>query len=299
MYATIYHPRFEPDESWLRAMLLFYDTVHSIVPNGAGYETSPGVARLQDKVPEAFVPLAPDIEDRAVFSAEKGIWNRYHALTQFLDELGKGAVGAERVSAPFYVDRGVVHLTLDRAVAVHYDKLVQDFIHALTARDRAIEVEKPIDPVAHGTGPTARWLYVDKRIARLSLSILAERMRQRRSQIKHTSSDEALCFGVAVKSEMNEADQARWNREARRPPPWCGPRSRTTSMSCRSTSISKSGKGRRNTGTPSISRWARSRSCTLTASSPRSANSRRPFKTNSTHSQRALRRSRRAQRARD
>jgi hypothetical protein len=86
MYATIYHPRFEPDGSWLRAMLLFYDTVHSIVPGGAGYKASPGVARLQDKAPGAFIPLPPDIEDRAVFSAEDGVWNRYFALSAFFDD---------------------------------------------------------------------------------------------------------------------------------------------------------------------------------------------------------------------
>jgi hypothetical protein len=141
MYMTIYHPRFEPDENWLRAMLLFYDTVHSIVPDGAGYKASPGVARLQDKAPEAFIPLQPNIEDRAVFSAEDGVWNRYFTLTAFLDELGNEGVSAERISAPFYVEGGVVHLTLNRAVAVHYDKLGQAFIDELIARKLAIEVE--------------------------------------------------------------------------------------------------------------------------------------------------------------
>jgi hypothetical protein len=163
MYATIYHPRFEPDGSWLRAMLLFYDTVHSIVPDGAGYKASPGVARLQDKAPEAFIPLPPDIEDRAVFSAEDGVWNRYFALSAFFDELGDEGVGAERISAPFYVEGGVVHLTLDRAVAVHYDKLGQQFIDELIARKLAIEVEKPINPVARRTSPMSWWLYVDNR----------------------------------------------------------------------------------------------------------------------------------------
>jgi hypothetical protein len=67
----------------------------------------------------------------------------------------------------------------------------------------------------------SRWLYVDNRIAALSLSVLAVRMRERRPQIKHTSSDEALCFGVAFKSEMNKEtysarrNPARWNQEAR------------------------------------------------------------------------------------
>ena len=215
MYATIYHPRFEPDESWLRAMLLFYDTVHSIVPDGAGYKSSPGVARLREKAPGAFVPLPPEIEDRAVLSAEKGIWKRYYAVTEFLDELGKESTAAERVSAPFYAERGVVHLTLDQAVAVHYDKLGQDFIDQLKARNLALEVEAPINPVA--PSPTARWLYMDKRIASLCLSLLAERMRQRRGTINHTSSDEALCFGVAAKSEMNfrDEDWEKWSGEAR------------------------------------------------------------------------------------
>jgi hypothetical protein len=221
MYSTIYHPRFEPEENWLRAMLLFYDTVHSIVPEGAGYQATPRIARLQDKVSNAFLPLSPNKEDREVFSEEGG-WYRYHALTAFLDELDQEGASAERVSAPYYVKNGVVHLTLDHAVAVHYDKLGQMFIDELTARNLALVVEKPVGPTtsatsqATGTHRSTQWLYVDKRIATLSLSLLAERMREHRSEIKHTSSDEALCFGVAAKTEMKrEEHRTRWNTQAR------------------------------------------------------------------------------------
>ena len=41
MINTLYHPYFEPEESFLRAMLLFYGTVYSIVPEDAEYAPTP------------------------------------------------------------------------------------------------------------------------------------------------------------------------------------------------------------------------------------------------------------------
>jgi hypothetical protein len=63
MFATIYHPRLEPNQEWLRTLLLFYDKVHSIAPQKR-YIPSDGIARLLDKAEDMFKPLQPDNQDR-------------------------------------------------------------------------------------------------------------------------------------------------------------------------------------------------------------------------------------------
>jgi hypothetical protein len=75
------HPVFEPPQGWLRAMLLFYDCVHSIVPPAAGYVMTPSTAALVECDPNAFVPLDPE-----PFTCPE-TWDEYGALLGVLRQL--------------------------------------------------------------------------------------------------------------------------------------------------------------------------------------------------------------------
>jgi hypothetical protein len=62
---VLYHPHFEPSLSWLRASLLVYDHVWSIVPQEAGYTPSEKIQRHLEKLPETFASVAPHPVDIA------------------------------------------------------------------------------------------------------------------------------------------------------------------------------------------------------------------------------------------
>ena len=191
---TLYHPKFEPRESWLRSMLLFYDTVHSIVPQDAGYTPSPGVAALQERVQNAFVPLVPEQED------VRYDWPDYKALTAVLSNLSERGGKEARVSARLDKAQAVPSIDLGGTVRVHHDKL------ALMLADDLVDfglAERTNDP---------KWLSVDRRVADLVLSMLAERMAMNRPGAIYTSSDQETSFAVAAKSKLTNSRV--WKGEA-------------------------------------------------------------------------------------
>ncbi len=189
---TLYHPRFEPSESWLRAMLLFYDTVHSIVPEGAEYAPSPGVATLMDKSDGAFVPLSPTDEDRAYD------WPGFDALSGVLRNLPDEPGGRERVRLEW--EEGVPNLDFGGAARVHTDKMGDVLAQQLLEQGLAEQTEDE------------KWLRVDRRVAGLVLSLLAERMARNRPGILGTASDRQEHFAVAARSELKHGEP--WNPEA-------------------------------------------------------------------------------------
>jgi hypothetical protein len=62
-------------------VLLFYDTVFSIVPHRAEYRPSSGIVRLCDRIEDAFIPLTPTEEDLELDR------DHYRALLGVLQEL--------------------------------------------------------------------------------------------------------------------------------------------------------------------------------------------------------------------
>jgi hypothetical protein len=192
---TLYHPKFEPKESWLRAMLLFYDTVHSIVPEDAEYTPSPGISMLCEKVQEAFVPLVPTEKDLDYD------WDNYFALTGVLRELsGQDEGEGDRIDAQQDWSEGPPRLDLGGGVKVHTDKMAD--MLAMDLIDFGL-AERTDDP---------RWLRVDRRVANLVLSMLADRMAQNQPGIIYTSSDQESSFAVAAKGELQRGKL--WNVEA-------------------------------------------------------------------------------------
>jgi hypothetical protein len=191
--ATLYHPGFEPEQSWLRAMLLFYDCVHSIVPEKAGYEPSPSITALCKRAPDAFVPIAPVKNDLDYD------WNNYHALRDVLRRLSEQGESGERLRARLDWPGGMPCLDLGRTVKVHTDKMADMLAHDLVDFGLAKRTDE-------------EWLRVDRRVADLVLSMLADRMKMNRSGIVCTSSDQETSFAVAAKSELTRGQS--WNAEA-------------------------------------------------------------------------------------
>jgi hypothetical protein len=195
MINTLYHPYFEPKESWLRAMLLFYETVYSIIPENAEYTPTPGISTLREKVEEAFVPLSPTEQDLAYD------WENYHALKDVLRELSHQGEGKDRMHAHLDWSQGVPSLDLGGTARVHIDKMADQLAHDLVDFRLA---ERADDPA---------WLRVDRRVADLVLSMLADRMAKNRPRdIYNTSSDQEHSFAVAAKSDLQHGTQ--WDAEA-------------------------------------------------------------------------------------
>jgi hypothetical protein len=90
MPGVLYHPHFEPSLSWLRATLLVYDHVWSIVPLEAGYVPSDPMKRHLERLPETFSTIAPQPVDivgeyfvlRALRKALRTIAAQPHAIAK-------------------------------------------------------------------------------------------------------------------------------------------------------------------------------------------------------------------------
>lgn len=190
----LYHPKFEPKESWLRAALLFYDTVHSIVPRNAPYTVSPRVAELCEKAPDAFVPIPPDERDL------KYEWPEYHALSDVLQNLFDRSEGTQLKRARFDRVGGVPRLDFGEGVEVHWDKVAEKLWADLVNFGLAVPTDDP------------SWLRVDRRVADLVISMLASRMVMNRSGFVGTASDGVTPFAVAAKSAMNHGQALKWNQ---------------------------------------------------------------------------------------
>jgi len=195
MINTLYHPYFEPEEGFLRAMLLFYGTVYSIVPEDAEYAPTPEIRALREKVEGAFVPLSPKEQDLAYD------WDNYQALVDVLRELATQDEGNDRVLTQVDWSQDVPSLDLGRSVKVHTDKMADVLAHDLVD----LGLAEPTDD--------SSWLHVDRRAADLVLSMLADRMSNNRSiEIFNTSSDQETSFAVAAKSALHYNES--WDTKA-------------------------------------------------------------------------------------
>ena len=62
-FDVLYYPSFEPPAKWLRSFLLFFDTVSTIIPEGAQYYESGEILKLKKALPDAIQKIAPKQED--------------------------------------------------------------------------------------------------------------------------------------------------------------------------------------------------------------------------------------------
>jgi hypothetical protein len=60
---AVYYPNFEPPRLWLRAFLLFFDKLKSLVPNDSGSVLSADFKRFADRFPDMFQMVPPRIAD--------------------------------------------------------------------------------------------------------------------------------------------------------------------------------------------------------------------------------------------
>jgi len=60
----LYYPDFEPSKGWFRSHLLFYDTIHSVVPKELNYKPSDQISDITERLPKSFEPIAPQNSDK-------------------------------------------------------------------------------------------------------------------------------------------------------------------------------------------------------------------------------------------
>jgi hypothetical protein len=194
---TLYHPLFEPRTGWLRSMLLFYDTIHTIVPADAGYTPSSRLVTLLKSIPDALIPLQPSEADL------RYDWANYHALIDVLREFPKRPAAGSEKFTPARLDwqDDVPRFELRAGVAVHTDKMGDMLAHDLVAMGLAVRTEN------------AKWLKVERRVADLVLSLLAQRMASRHDDVLGTATDSVTSFAVATRSELR-VENKQWSAES-------------------------------------------------------------------------------------
>jgi hypothetical protein len=63
---VLYYPKFEPDQRWLRSVLLLVDNVVRIIPADAGHTDSDPTKQLSDAIPGCLQSISPTKDDIAV-----------------------------------------------------------------------------------------------------------------------------------------------------------------------------------------------------------------------------------------
>jgi hypothetical protein len=63
-YSVLYYPNFEPDQKWLRSVLLFVDEVQRIIPHRANHVDSIPTQRLLELMPDAIKTISLDENDK-------------------------------------------------------------------------------------------------------------------------------------------------------------------------------------------------------------------------------------------
>jgi hypothetical protein len=71
-FPVLYYPKFEPDQRWLRSVLLLVDEVVRIIPKDAGHVDSLPTKQLSDAMPGCLQSISPTKEDIAIDSLNLG-----------------------------------------------------------------------------------------------------------------------------------------------------------------------------------------------------------------------------------
>lgn len=63
-YSVLYYPKFEPDQKWLRSVLLFVDKIQRIIPAEAQHVDSIQTRNLIEWMPDSFQTISPTAADK-------------------------------------------------------------------------------------------------------------------------------------------------------------------------------------------------------------------------------------------
>jgi hypothetical protein len=165
-------------------MLLFYDTIHTIVPDLANYTPSKKVYEILEKDADAVKQISPNEHDK------KYDWDQYYALLDVLREIAEeGNIELDK-EAKFDYQDGVPTLDIPGSTRVHHGKLAD-----------MLQLDLVDLGLARRT-PDSDWLVMDKRIADLILSMLANNIKRTRNYIPNTVSDQQDSFAVDAKCDV-------------------------------------------------------------------------------------------------
>jgi hypothetical protein len=60
----LFYPDFEPSKLWFRSHLLFYDTIHSVIPQELRYKPTSEISDIIKRLPHSFEPIKPLDSDK-------------------------------------------------------------------------------------------------------------------------------------------------------------------------------------------------------------------------------------------
>ncbi|WP_420125473.1 hypothetical protein [Longimicrobium sp.] len=129
---VIYYPSFDPDERWLRAMLLVTDQVIRIIPNDAGHQDPEYVERLGSVLPGAIVRESPGANDTSLDAVN------LQRLSKALSHIRETSSGLDRIEV--IVGPGGT-IELPGKVWIHESKLSREV-------SRLLEENELIDDVS-------------------------------------------------------------------------------------------------------------------------------------------------------
>ena len=201
--STLYYPRFEPDQRWLRSMLLFHDRVHSIVPAKAGYEPSRGMQELLKADETVFVPLAPAPDDLE-YDAQS-----LRALRTAFERLSRTR---KRKTADSGSDASRWGALIVRGGSNSMSPVDYEFSDGLEFRIHEAKMGTALLESLRWNGLArdtrdAEWWVVDRRAVDLVLSSLAGRMARNRHDLVYTSTDRVSPFTVVAHDDL---ETGRW-----------------------------------------------------------------------------------------
>jgi hypothetical protein len=119
---VIYYPSFDPDERWLRAMLLVTDRVIRIIPNDAGHHDPEYLDRLGSAVPDAILRESPEERDTSLDEIN------LQRLRKALSHIQKASPRADQIEVLVDLEGNI---EVPGKVSIHRSKISREVAHLL------------------------------------------------------------------------------------------------------------------------------------------------------------------------
>src|ERR1039458_3891434 len=194
-YGVLYYPNFEPNQRWLRSVLLFVDEVRRIIPASANHSDSPRARELADAIPGCLQTVSP-IPDDTWFDDLNFV-----RLEKALEQI-KGENGDSPSKELSLIFDQTGHVRVKGNVWLSNAKLERRVRDLLMKHDLAVD----LSPIL-GSAPSGYSLSANREAADLIVSYVADRIAKRTGF--DTMTDQPLAFMVHALDALGVSDLGR------------------------------------------------------------------------------------------
>lgn len=161
---ALYYPDFEPDPAWLRAQLLFFDKVESIIPTDVEWTPDPLNDALFQKKPKLFAPIRKTVYLPGDYRLDLPTFDRACKLIK--EEYG----AADPREIEFQINKKTSERQVDRRSWLHNSKLNPAILTTLRENGLVIE-EKGLSDAVIGR---PNFVLADEHASCLVVGMIAE-----------------------------------------------------------------------------------------------------------------------------